>query len=301
MPLFRNVRLIELKMKMSKLILMQGLPASGKSTRACQLLAEYGNAVRINRDLLRTMLHNDVWSGKKEDLTFLASTTLAKRLLEEVGVVIIDDTNLNPHVVARWRHVAQECNVQFEVMPMCTDVQTCLLRDEEREKPVGSHVIIGMAMQYGLYPIPKAGFVICDIDGTLADVGHRLHYIRQEPKDWHAFFEAAKYDPVRQDVVNMLHVHLRKFDREIILVSGRPDKYRKLTESWLFDHVPYTTLFMRRDGDHRPDTIVKEEILKRHFPDTSTIVEVIDDRPSVISMWRSHGLKVVDVGDGEEF
>lgn len=285
---------------MSKLICMQGLPASGKSTRAYQLLAEYGNAVRINRDLLRTMLHNDVWSGKKEDLTFLASTTLAKRLLEEAGVVIIDDTNLNPRVIARWRQVAQECGAQFEVMPICTDVQTCLLRDEEREKPVGSHVIIGMAMQYGLYPIPEAGFVICDIDGTLADVSHRLHYVRQEPKNWQAFFEASFKDPIRQDVADMLDVHALGSDREIIFVTGRPERYRKLTEGWV-SWVPYTTLFMRRDGDHRPDAMVKEEILKTYFPDTSSIVEVIDDRPSVIAMWRSHGLKVVDVGNGQEF
>lgn len=284
---------------MSKLICMQGLPASGKSTYACQLLAEYGNAVRINRDLLRTMLHNDAWSAKKEDLTFLASTTLAKRLLEEVGVVIIDDTNLNPRVVARWRHVAQECNAQFEVIPMNTDVYTCICRNEVRDKPVGNHVIFGMAMQYGIYPIPENGFVICDIDGTLVDVNHRLHYVRQEPKNWDAFFEASTKDKFRKEVLAMVDLHIES-NRELILVTGRPEKYRKITEDKIAS-LPYTTLFMRRDGDRRPDTIVKEEILKRYFPDTSTIVEVIDDRPSVIAMWRSHGLKVVDVGDGEEF
>ncbi len=44
---------------MSKLIIMQGLPASGKSTRAEEILREDGNAVRINRDQLRYAILDD--------------------------------------------------------------------------------------------------------------------------------------------------------------------------------------------------------------------------------------------------
>jgi FMN phosphatase YigB (HAD superfamily) len=29
---------------------------------------------------------------------------------------------------------------------------------------------------------------IFDIDGTLADISHRLHFIQQEPKDWRGFY-----------------------------------------------------------------------------------------------------------------
>ena len=43
---------------MSKMVIMQGLPASGKSTRAEEIERSMGNAVRINKDLLRTMLHS---------------------------------------------------------------------------------------------------------------------------------------------------------------------------------------------------------------------------------------------------
>ncbi len=282
---------------------MQGLPASGKSTRACQLLTEYGNAVRINRDLLRTMLHNDVWSNEKEHITLASARTLAKMLLITKNVVvIIDDTNLNPGVVTSWENFAKECNARFEIFRMDTSISECLRRDALRAKSVGDHVIVGMALQYGLYPIPKEGFVLCDIDGTLADISHRLHYVQQDPKDWDGFFEACDSDVVRCDVAEMVDYHLLN-NVEIIYVSGRPESCRNATEEWLAieeldEHI---ALFMRRDGDHRPDTIVKEEMLKRYFPDTSCIVEVIDDRPSVIRMWKSHGLKVVDVGNGEEF
>ena len=286
-----------------KIIALQGIPASGKSARACELLTEYGNAVRINRDLLRTMLHNNVWSGAKEDITFASAKAIVKALLSEknVGVILIDDTNLNPKVLASWKQLAKDCDADFEVLRMDTPIDECLRRDAARAKPVWHHVIVGMAMQWGLYPIPDAGFVICDIDGTLADITHRRHYVQQEPKDWTAFFEAAWEDRLRLDVEYKLCAHINA-GREIILVSGRPDTYRLLTEEWLTAHrIKYTTLFMRRAHDHRPDTIVKEEILKAYFPDKSDIVEAIDDRPSILRLWESYGIKTVDVGNGEEF
>lgn len=286
---------------MSKLICMQGLPASGKSTRACELLVEYGNAVRINRDLLRTMLHNNVWSGKKEDITFASARTLAAMLLAQNLVVVIDDTNLNPRVMDSWKSLAAECSASFQILAMDTSMDECVCRDLCRENSVGSDVIIGMALQYGRYPIPEAGFVICDLDGTIADIRHRLHFVRQEPKDWIGFFEAIPNDTPRPEVLAMLETH-RKAKRDIILVSGRSDAYRRETEDWLsyFD-IDYEGLFMRQKGDHRPDTIVKEEMLNRYFHDKSDIKEVIDDRPSVLCMWESYGLRVVDVGNGEEF
>ena len=59
---------------------------------------------------------------------------------------------------------------------------------------------------------------------------------------------------------------------------------------------------MRRAGDHRPDTVVKEEMLRTYFPDQSWIHCAIDDRPSVISgVWKKHGISCIDVGNGVEF
>lgn len=57
---------------------------------------------------------------------------------------------------------------------------------------------------------------------------------------------------------------------------------------------------MRRAKDSRPDTEVKQDILDQYFK-KELIDVVIDDRPSVIRMWRSNGLEVLDVGKGEEF
>lgn len=37
--------------------------------------------------------------------------------------------------------------------------------------------------------------VVFDVDGVLADVRHRLHFLRTRPKDWPAFFAAVPDDP----------------------------------------------------------------------------------------------------------
>ena len=289
---------------MSKLLCLQGLPGSGKSTKCFELLAEYGNAVRINRDSLRDMLHGGLpWSGPKERITKDVARTLAKHLLADgkIGALLIDDTNLHPGTVESWRSLAQECGTKFEILRLDTSLEECLRRDALRETRVGRHVIIGMAMQFGLYPQPQKGFVLVDLDGTMADITHRLHYVQQEPKDWTGFFSAMPDDTPRTEVVEMVRT-LKLLGHQIIFVSGRPDTYRAHTELWLSQVFPhYTTLFMRRGGDHRPDTVVKEEMLKTYFPDPSLIFKVIDDRKSVIEMWRKHGLDVEDVGDGTDF
>lgn len=57
---------------------------------------------------------------------------------------------------------------------------------------------------------------------------------------------------------------------------------------------------MRDAGDKREDTIVKSEIYDKYLKDLN-IINIYDDRPSVIRMWRAKGLNVVDVGQGIEF
>ena len=283
---------------MSKLILMQGLPASGKSTRAEQIMKESGNAVRLNRDLLRTMLHFDKWSGKNEGMTKDAERILAKEFLLENKVVIIDDTNLNPGTIESWKQLAKEFGASFEIQKVHTDFYECIGLDMFRPNSVGVDVIAQMARRYNLYPWNKAE-VIVDIDGTLSDLTHRLHFSKEPTKDWDKFFELVKDDSPRQEIIDQVKELSHTYN--IILVSGRPERCRQATLDWMNRHgVPVRLLFMRQDHDKRPDTEVKQDILNKYFR-KDLIKLVIDDRPSVIRMWRENGLEVMDVGTGEEF
>lgn len=292
-----------------KLWIMRGLPASGKSTRAEEIVRTSGNTVRVNKDLLRMMLHFDRWSGRNEGATHAAARALAFEMLRTRNVVI-DDTNLNPGVLQSWKELARAANadqampdVQAEVIDMTgVDAEECVRRDAQREKRVGKTVVRGTALRYGLHRFEPNSVVLCDLDGTLCDIEHRLPHLRCAPKDWKAFFGAIPQDVVRVGTRALLHAHV-EHGRIIVFVSARPDTYRDETETWLAAHVglPYYALFMRRGGDRRDDEIVKAEILDTYFQDRSAIHAVIDDRPRVIRMWRVRGLNVIDVGAGVEF
>jgi len=289
---------------MSKMYIMKGLPAAGKSHRARKIMKADGNAIRINKDLLRTMLHFDKFNGRLEGMTKDAARTLARFFLK-TNNVIIDDTNLNPGVMQSWKDLAKEENAKIEVVDM-TDVpiEECLIRDRNREKEVGNTVIKNMALRYGLLEYPSDSVVICDIDGTIADTTHRLHYVNQADgkKDWKGFFSEMDKDPVIESTRRLLVEYYNQM-KTIIFVSARPDTYRDVTLKWLGDNFLSFgyTLIMRQAHDKRPDTDVKRDILKNFFPYRGAIHCVIDDRPSVIQMWREEGLKVIDVGKGIDF
>lgn len=287
---------------MSKLTIMRGLPASGKSTKAQELL-KVGNTVRINKDLLRTMLHFDNFTGRNEGFTKDAARLLADSFLIKGVNVIIDDTNLNEGTVQGWKDLAARDGAKIEYVD-CTDVSVdeCIERDYKREKRVGKHVIQKMAMQHLGY-LKGENAVICDLDGTLCDIEHRLHFAHSTPKDWKSFFAGIPNDSIRMDVLDKV-LELEEAGNKIILVSARPETYREATEAWLenaFSGYPLATaLIMREAHDKRPDTEVKKEIYEKYLKNMN-IIKVFDDRPSVIRMWRELGLNVEDVGKGVEF
>ena len=291
-----------------KMIIMRGLPACGKSTKAKELMIEYVNFVRINKDLLREMLHFNIFDGKKEGVTRDAARTLAKIFLEKNMNVIIDDTNLNPGTMQSWKDLAKEFDAKVHVADMTdVSVETCVMRDNEREesKRVGGTVIKNMAIRYGIRQFYPQSVVICDIDGTISDPTHRLHYVRKpegEKKDWKGFFSEIHLDPVRDDTRKLL-IEFYNRGLTIIFMSARPDTYKEQTLKWLDDNLltfAYT-LIMRDARDKRPDTEIKKEMLEKHFPDKKVIHAIIDDRPSVIRVWQEMGLNTIDVGKGEEF
>ncbi len=139
--------------------------------------------------------------------------------------------------------------------------------------------------------------VIVDMDGTLADVTHRLHHIRGHgKKDWPRFFEAMDADPPNEVVAAWVRNLAPDYD--VVIVSGRPEDYGDRTIAWLRRYrIPVVHILMRRSGDRRPDHIVKQEILDT-LP-KEAIAFVIDDRNSVCDMWRRNGLRCFQVAEGD--
>lgn len=139
-----------------------------------------------------------------------------------------------------------------------------------------------------------------DLDGTLADLAHRLHHIKSMPPNWDAFFAACVDDPVIEPIRELVWL-VDNQDYKVILVSGRSDQVRAETEAWLKAHgIPYHELHMRKAGDYRQDYVVKSEILDAILAAGNKIAFVVDDRPSVVAMWRERGLTCLQCRDWEE-
>lgn len=275
-----------------KLIMLKGLPASGKSTYARKLAD--GGYTRVNKDDLRAMLHNSKWSKENEKQVLYIRDEIISHALSHDKSVVVDDTNLAPKHAERLKELAKAYGATFETKFFDETVETCIKRDLDREHSVGEKVIRSMYDQF-LAPepleykpdpkLPKA--IIVDIDGTLAHKGDR------SPYDWGRVGEDTVDDVVRYVVQTYTRGN-------VILVSGRDEVCRPETEKWLKDNsIPYDALYMRPKDDSRKDTIIKHEIFKNHIEDDVAVDFVLDDRNQVIEMWRSLGLKVLQVADGD--
>jgi hypothetical protein len=151
---------------------------------------------------------------------------------------------------------------------------------------------------------------LVDIDGTIADNKHR-EWVLKEPgrprPNWDLFFNMAGSDkPVPH--MQALLFELRRTN-DIVYVTGRPERLRGLTMNWLREHkfpVPAAQgviatchMYMRKDGDHRPDDIVKGEMLDAVIADHGRPLLAFDDRNSVVAMWRKRGVPCLQVAEGD--
>lgn len=137
---------------------------------------------------------------------------------------------------------------------------------------------------------------IFDLDGTLADVTPVRHFVDGtlgRHRDFDAFHRYACTEalPIKATVQKVREAEWA--GRAVILVSGRQEKWRSLTLSWLTWHdIPWNRLWMRLDGDFRPDTVVKAGIYRTFIKPHFNVVKAHDDRPSICELWRSLGIEV---------
>ena len=205
---------------------------------------------------------------------------------------------------------------------------------------------------------PKA--IIADLDGTLCDHRHRLHFVepsenisgiswdwdfftepptqnffwRETEKEWQpdydTFYEAMDKDGINEAIFNLVEmIYDRYYNRgillEIICITGRPEKYREMTEKWFqpnfYHYNIFPKLFMRPDyldctckrkegsingpvccnaeikpkPDHRPAAEVKREIYLREIKDKYEILFVLEDSIECCEMYKAEGLQVLRV------
>ncbi len=134
---------------------------------------------------------------------------------------------------------------------------------------------------------------VFDLDGTLSDTRHRLHFVESDPRDWEGFFAAAPHDPPLSAGVELARASVAEDGHEIAYLTGRPERCRADTVAWLGRHgLPEGRLLMRTSGDRRPARTTKPELL-RALAAERTIAVVVDDDPQVCDAYERAGFTVV--------
>ncbi|GAB2603246.1 hypothetical protein GCM10027168_40320 [Streptomyces capparidis] len=138
---------------------------------------------------------------------------------------------------------------------------------------------------------PARPWAVFDLDGTLADVRGRLHFLERRPRDWDAFFAAAPEDPPLAEGVALALSHAATGD--IAYVTGRPERCRADTLDWLARHgLPPGPLLMRGPRDRRPARVAKPALLLRLARDRPVSL-VVDDDPQVCDAYEAAGFTVL--------
>jgi hypothetical protein len=146
---------------------------------------------------------------------------------------------------------------------------------------------------------------IFDLDGTLALIQHRRHFVSGENHNWPAFYAACDQDEPNWPVLITMEA-LYRFGADLWIWSGRSDEVYGKTVAWLFEHTPMNVyeleqvLKMRTAGDYTPDDNLKrswyEELTTN---DKRRLVAVFDDRDRMVAMWRSLGVACYQVAPGD--
>lgn len=284
---------------MQTIYMMKGLPGCGKSTLAKEMVKKaQGKLKRVNKDDLRAMVDDGSWSREREKGIISIRNKMISTWLELGYDVVVDDTNLAAKHEYALLELARTYNAKFEVIDLTNiSLYECVKRDATRENSVGVKVITSMYYQFifdkkaWTSPIEyDAHVIIVDIDGTLAINQGRSPY------------DSSKYG---EDGFNYSLWELIK-DKNIIFLSGREgtDEARKATEEWLKKYTGASDfelanhLFMRKEGDSRKDDIIKAEIYENKIKPNYYVVAAIDDRNSIVDLWRSKGILTLQVNYG---
>lgn len=293
---------------MKKVLILQGLPASGKSTYAKQLVKDnVGMYKRLNKDDLRAMLDVGNHSSANEKFVEKVRDLMLIEALKEGKHVVIDDTNLADRPVERIRNVVQKYRsdtgeqVEIEIKHFEISVEEAIARDAKRgEASVGKKVITRMYRQHILKDergphyqaqdtsLPPA--ILCDLDGTLAIIKHR------SPFDG----KSCGSDELNEPIAEILKTY-RANGNAIIFMSGRNEEAREATMEWLQRHdIQYDGLNMRPDKDMRKDSILKKELFEKYVQGKYFVRFVLDDRDQVVDTWRLElGLPCLQVNYGD--
>jgi len=138
--------------------------------------------------------------------------------------------------------------------------------------------------------------ILVDIDHTLSDAFWRDQMlIGDHTTDWDAYHEASKDDKplvMLRDIINGLVTY------DVVVITGRSEKYRKLTLEWLVKHdFKVDELLMRPDNDFTPSPELKIKLAQNRLGDNLSehVAFIIENRLDVIQAFLDKGVPAIQI------
>ena len=130
-----------------QLLILQGIPGSGKSTYAREFVKGKADWIRVSGDDLRAM-RGDYWTPQQEEFITSVEHYAVIIALETGFNVLVDATNLNPKVIEYWKQMAELYSVEIEFKRFDITLIAAIERDALRSNPVGAKVIKNFFYKY---------------------------------------------------------------------------------------------------------------------------------------------------------
>ena len=134
--------------------------------------------------------------------------------------------------------------------------------------------------------------ILCDIDGTVANNDHRQDLLKNY-KDWDKFFSELVNDVPIYEIISLVNQEYEN-GLEVIFITGRPERYRKITHDWLSQYFKFElNIMMRSDSDKRNKLLIKSEMLE-NFDKKKQVLRVYENDPDLIKLWEEFSFDIVN-------